>query len=294
MQTLQTKPYQPLLGVKGQLTSLNFNSGLRFKYEYLDIQKTTSSKQILFASDIRIVFAIQGQSEVRIGHSHLRLKSNSQQAGAVISVKEDTYGYKQLHMQKNKKELVLFLSKNWLAQNLFTLQYRAVKQVVDSHLHCFYFSITPMMQQILNRFCSPQLHCLSKLQQQSFVLMLIDEVLEQIEQKPKPVKVGEQLLSAIEKLVLLLQSASGDALSINEMARFCHSNPTTLQRVFKQHYGQSIGAYKRHWQLARAQMALLNGASIVCAAQIAGYQHMQSFSQAFKRQFDCLPKDVRR
>lgn len=292
-QPFQQSLYRPISGVQGLLTQQILGKGFEFKYEFLQIEKNTRSKSILFEPSFRLIFSIQGKSDIRIGKTNVQLEANSKQSGAIISVNSEEYGYKQLYVQKNRKELVIFLSSNWLKQNLFEPQYEEIKTILDSHLECFYFSITPMMQQILSRLCSPQLKTLNKLKQQSLFMMLISDTLEQINQHNKTVKAGEHLLSAIEKLGLLLQTSSCDDFSINDMANFCNSNPTTFQRVFKQHYGQSIGAYKRQQQLNRAQTALLSGTSIMRAAQVAGYTHMQSFSQAFQRQFGCLPKEIK-
>ena len=63
----------------------------------------------------------------------------------------------------------------------------------------------------------------------------------------------------------------------------------------RDYHGTTIAAYLRRQRLARAYQAMRQqGLSVEDAASLAGYEHLSSFSAAFKRQYGFPPSQARR
>lgn len=91
-----------------------------------------------------------------------------------------------------------------------------------------------------------------------------------------------------------LQSGEFDALDMAAIAREMGCNANTLQRHFRQVFGESIFDHLRGCRLRRAADALrLQCVSVAQAAEIAGYGSQANFSTAFRRHFGISPKHAR-
>ncbi|MBQ1558305.1 MAG: helix-turn-helix domain-containing protein, partial [Pseudomonas sp.] len=65
--------------------------------------------------------------------------------------------------------------------------------------------------------------------------------------------------------------------------------------AFRSRNGTTIAAYLRRQRLARAYQAMRQqGLSVEDAANLAGYEHLSSFSAAFKREYGFPPSQARR
>lgn len=280
--------WSPLPQVEGTQYIKKLRKGLAFRYDCLNISRHVQTMDLSFKPCVRITILLKGRLEVNFGNTKLQLDSNSEQAGAILSILKPLTGFKNIEAQKNKRELVIFMSLRWLKDSLSHHDLKKLNHIFNKNLNILYFRSTPLITQITNRLCSPRLHSASNLNQEYLCLSLIDEALKQI--SPKPVVYSSDTLTqSIEKLDLLIRQGLADEFDIQDMAKYCHSNPTTFQRVFKQQFGCTVGNYKRKIMLERAHQALLTGANVTSAAQIAGYDHLQSFSLAFEKVFGSLP-----
>lgn len=279
----------PVSGSHGKLVSQHLRSGLAFKYEHLDISEQFNLGMV-FKPGVRLVFALNGITHLHVGSHKLKFESNSQFSSAIFPVLENTLGYKKFSLQRKKSELVLFLSIDWLKDSLTEQEIDSLKAIFNDHLRPFYFPRTPLIQQLLQRLCHHQTAPFLQLQQESLCVSLVYEALNLI----NPGKTGstsERTEKLADKIDSLLQA--GHNFSIKELAHQCHSNPTSIQRIFKQRHGTTIGAYQRRMQLETGHQALMRGASVIEAAQVSGYHHLQSFSDAFREVFGYLPKTLK-
>lgn len=74
------------------------------------------------------------------------------------------------------------------------------------------------------------------------------------------------------------------------LARECHTNRTSLQRLFREHLGLSVFAYLREQRLQRALILLREGRqSVDFAANAVGYSSGPALSRAFKQRFGIAP-----
>lgn len=83
--------------------------------------------------------------------------------------------------------------------------------------------------------------------------------------------------------------------TIEDLAREHLMNPTTLKKVFKAVYGDSVAAHVKGHRMERAA-ELLRGSQINVsdAAKLVGYESQSKFTAAFKEHFQMLPTEYRR
>ncbi|WP_157729772.1 helix-turn-helix domain-containing protein [Bacterioplanes sanyensis] len=282
----------PLPDSSGRLCLLRLRPGLSLKYEDLSIAKS-QKLSMAFETGIRMVFAFQGATHIRIGHQEICFDSNSQFSAALFPVLENSLGYKQFNVERNKKELVIFLTKRWLDNALSSDDLSAINELISENLRPFYFGTTPLIERQLAHICSETFFELKPLQQEYTCLSLIHEVI-QLVLPNRSRNSNERLTQIADKIDVILSMDSSHKLSIKQIAHQCHSNATTIQRVFKKRHGITLGNYRRQLQLQRGHSALRAGASVLEAAQIADYTHLQSFSDAFRAEFGCLPSAIKR
>lgn len=81
--------------------------------------------------------------------------------------------------------------------------------------------------------------------------------------------------------------------NINELAQQCHLSTTTLKRHFKIVFGKSIYTYCLEKKLGLGKsMLIAKSKSVSEIAFDLGYDKVNSFSKAFKKQYGILPRDV--
>ena len=84
-------------------------------------------------------------------------------------------------------------------------------------------------------------------------------------------------------------------VTIEELSRKYLMNTTTLKRVFKEVYGESIAAHmKKHRMEQAASLLLKTQNDIAAIAQAVGYESQSRFTAAFKETYGELPTEYRR
>lgn len=84
-------------------------------------------------------------------------------------------------------------------------------------------------------------------------------------------------------------------LTIEEIARAAGASVSSIQRHFREQFGETVFEFVRRSRLALACDALeRQGVSIAQAAHVAGYSDPSSFTAAFKRAYGVPPKCRRR
>jgi AraC family transcriptional regulator len=102
-------------------------------------------------------------------------------------------------------------------------------------------------------------------------------------------------MSAIARIVWLIESRFRDTLSLDEMAAHSGLSRSHLSRIFPIVTGYSLSAYIRGRRLTTAARALADGApDILGVALDAGYGSHEAFTRAFRDQFGLTPEELRR
>ena len=83
--------------------------------------------------------------------------------------------------------------------------------------------------------------------------------------------------------------------TIEELARRCLMNPTTLKAAFKAVYGDSLASHMKEHRLEKAAELLRAGEeSVAEIAAAVGYDSPSRFSAAFRERFHMLPTEYRK
>ena len=86
-----------------------------------------------------------------------------------------------------------------------------------------------------------------------------------------------------------------ERVTIEELSRKYLMNATTLKRVFKQVYGETIAAQiKKHRMEAAATRLRTTQDDVAAIAQAVGYESQSRFTAAFKETYGELPSEYRR
>lgn len=86
-----------------------------------------------------------------------------------------------------------------------------------------------------------------------------------------------------------------ERVTIEELSRKYLMNATTLKRVFKQVYGETIAAHiKKHRMEAAATRLRTTQDDVAAIAQAVGYESQSRFTAAFKETYGELPSEYRR
>ena len=84
-------------------------------------------------------------------------------------------------------------------------------------------------------------------------------------------------------------------ITIDELSKQYHMNPTTLKAAFKAVYGTSLAAHiKEHRMEQAARLLRETDRSVAEIAQAVGYDSQSKFTAAFKAFFGALPREYRK
>lgn len=85
-----------------------------------------------------------------------------------------------------------------------------------------------------------------------------------------------------------------ERITIAELSRSFHINPTTLKQSFREYYGDSIAAHVNEHRMERAAELLSAGeASIDEVASAVGFLSRSRFGEAFKEKYSITPAEYR-
>ena len=90
----------------------------------------------------------------------------------------------------------------------------------------------------------------------------------------------------------LLENYNEDFPSIEKLARMAFMSPTKLKTIFKNAFGVGMYEYYQRNRMHKAKELLNSGEYTVSeVGEMIGYHNLSNFSNAFKKEFDYLPKD---
>ena len=86
-----------------------------------------------------------------------------------------------------------------------------------------------------------------------------------------------------------------ERVTIEELSRKYLMNATTLKRVFKQVYGETIAAHiKKHRMEEAARLLTATQDDVAAIARAVGYESQSRFTAAFKETYGTLPTEYRK
>ena len=268
-------------GLHGNIWEYELRSGLAIKVSRLNVSRQLHIPTRFFTA-LRLIVVLEGQTELLFDGHDITV---SAEQGVLLSPYHDTEGFK-YYRCKHQHELVLFFEPEWLSQHS-DIALLFPQDIWNPHI----FTVTPAMHLICSTLQQNGNHpVLQLLQQESQSIALLQEVLHVLFFSSHRTAVFANDSKRLQQLIDLLHSGEADRWTLKQMAEACHSNTTTLQREFKQQYGQTIAAYLHQLKLQKAATMLRAGASLYEAAEAAGYRHTENFSKAFFRAYGRYPK----
>lgn len=86
-----------------------------------------------------------------------------------------------------------------------------------------------------------------------------------------------------------------DRITIEELSKMFHINTTTLKKVFKEVYGNSVAAHVKNHRMEKAERMLKDtDESVYSVAKAVGYDSQSRFSAVFKDTYGMLPTEYRK
>ena len=127
---------------------------------------------------------------------------------------------------------------------------------------------------------------------------MLHEIVEQVMQIACPEREVD-LQAAPEQIIRYvhdeLTANLSERVTIEELSKKYLMNTTTLKRVFKQVYGETIAAHmKKHRMEAAASRLIKTQDEIAAIAQAVGYESQSRFTAAFKETYGQLPTEYRK
>ncbi|WP_066567663.1 AraC family transcriptional regulator [Snodgrassella sp. CFCC 13594] len=300
------KVASPVLGVMPSASRLSavehdvhwyrIQNGMMARQNTVWLPEDHERDDLRFDTGVRVVLPLEGRMDLCIGSHSLNCNGQAAKAGLWLNVVHPAAGSKRFYADSAYRELVLFISHDWLAD--WCAHLPAVPNWCHQmkSLNAVSFVVTPVMQQLAAQFfalegMSPVLQHAHRtgLVMQLWLAVIRQMVLEESENS----LLRREAQKRINALTVLLHSGEADDWTLAQMAAFSRTNVTTLQRHFQQCHGVSIWHYLRRLKLERAYQSLQAGSTVTQAADCAGYQHLESFSKAFKQQYGCTPIQVR-
>ena len=282
----------------GQAQVAHLGRGLSIKSTQWKVHGNLHVRNVRFHPGLRLVFLLSGYEHLRIGNSKIEEKATDRPVGIWLPVGDESLGEKFFVREENLDEFILFISQerlDVLAENIYSLPpWFGTK--AQNHLAIQKFQVTSQMVHLIKTFreTSNVNPLMNRLEHEALALHLFQDVCHDLSAAyDKRISVKHEAKTKVDDLVVLLQSGRADNWSLKEMAKFCNTNVTSLQRHFQQIHGTSIWHYLRKVKLQRAHRILLMGGTVSQAADEAGYQHLESFTKAFKQFYGCTPREVK-
>lgn len=97
----------------------------------------------------------------------------------------------------------------------------------------------------------------------------------------------------LDEMINYIENHLVEPINYKKLSLIVGLPPYILQRVFHFITNMSIKDYVRKRRLSKAYEDLLKGDSVTKVALTYGYYSNSSFCRAFKKHFDCLPKDIK-
>ena len=102
-------------------------------------------------------------------------------------------------------------------------------------------------------------------------------------------------METIRRVHDLLTEDLSSRITIDELSRRFHMNPSSMKALFKAVYGQSIAAHIREHRMEKAAALLREtDASMGEIARAVGYESQSKFTAEFRKTFKALPTEYRR
>ncbi|MBJ7552183.1 helix-turn-helix transcriptional regulator [Marinomonas ostreistagni] len=238
---------------------------------------------------VRIILFFEGENRFQYGPHSVTFHKDSQRA-KVVTVREVAPCHMSIRNGDRRCGLYVSVSPAWFAEQ--GLNSAALEQRLAEHLSVSDWSLPRHLWLHARKLLdAPASSATAKLAREAFAMSLIAAWLDSLEEQSSE-QAGHDSRQGLRFCQLLAQEESW-SMSLEEIGHQLGMSAATLQRYAHDHLGMSLTQYLRKQRLAQAcQVLYREHASISEAALLAGYNHPNNFSAAFKRHFGVSPNEV--
>lgn len=282
--------YNPSPLLLGMMNYREFNNGFAWKSTQLQCQQDKLVEPVYFQPNCKIVFTLQGKTHLQFGSQSITLLAGE---GVILSnLMSECEGKKHFYAGDMQREVVLFFDHTWLINaGIPDEVLRHLGHLAQAVSFKINTTISLLLTQLINseQTQSPWLASL----QTNLSTTLLLEILQPLFPLKKADTHSHISQKRQDRLFELLHSGEADHLTLQQMAKICCSNPTTLQKEFQQRHHCTIMQYIRQLKMQKAKQGLLAGMSVVEAAHLVGYRKVECFSKQFFNEFGIKPSQLK-
>ncbi|MFY7916488.1 MAG: helix-turn-helix transcriptional regulator [Rubrivivax sp.] len=281
------------LDLRGHFLHEALRGSLSLHGAELQVLRATDQSSLI-EPGLKLIVMLQGQMEIASRGFEQRLSGERPQC-VLLSLLEPVRLRRRIPRSGPLQQLVLDIGPRWFSEGGIDQQpgFERIQSFCDRHgaltqlpnARCAHALARQLMAQC--RSSQP----LQRLRREALALQLILEALPTLEGR-LAIDTSPQERQ-VEALTALLHAGSADGWTLARMARHLASNTTSLQRAFRARHGQSIGQYLRGLKMERAHEALRQGARVIDAAGLAGYDNPANFATAFRRHYGLSPREIK-
>lgn len=151
---------------------------------------------------------------------------------------------------------------------------------------CRMVSVSPLLREVMRQVI--RLKSLDRtIPSQRHLLAVLLDQLELLPLAPVdlPMPVDSRALAAARAL----RESPGGSATLGQLARQSSASLRTLERLFVEETGLTLGAWRQRARLLRGMELMAEGASVTRAGLEAGYEGTSAFIAAFRRAFGTTP-----
>ena len=128
----------------------------------------------------------------------------------------------------------------------------------------------------------------------TYLLQFLLELGRQLKTGPLLAQPSVQSDPLMQRVLDHINSHLGEDLSVEALAGICFLSPSRLMHRFREHTGCTVHQYVLQKRLMQAASLIQAGEGISRAAQQAGFADYSAFLRAFRRQYGCLPREMKK
>jgi len=284
--------------VTGRYRLMRLQSGLTLHATDL-VECRTTTTEVVSDAGLTLTLFLSGGATIGLGGRpwHLAARPGAARAYLLARAEEDGFT-RRGEAGRHCRKIGLSLPSRWLEEedaasmgNLADLRRLAGRHGVaaDWQPSAYQYGLAEAL--LAADPYGPLLH---RLRLESQAMELLADMLQGLLGEPSDTSLPARDRQRLDRIDAYLGEWLDGPLHLADIARAAGMSVSALQRLIRQHHGQSVFAYARTRRLDQARHALeRQKISVTEAAFIAGYSSAANFATAFKRHFGCSPGRLR-
>ena len=274
--------------LKGSVITETLPSGMTFHMVDAKAVADFSFEEEL-QPNFKIAIMFTSTMDMRFGEQKAELICRNHHA-KLMNFKEPELCSMTVKKGEQRTALYLSVAPDWFERHDIATQ--SVKQEINKHFSLEDWALPDMYWQqaeSILKYNRDDFNC--SMARQGFAMSLMSSWVDMVSQsRPTRMRVSDKRTSQFEEL---MRSDEVLYMDFDTISDELGMSTATLQRYSKDVLSMSLSQFLRVRRLEAARKALrYDGASIIEAAYMAGYNHTSNFATAFKRQFGVPPTAV--